>query len=411
MAQPHLLRVAPSGAAPPAAARPAGRGRLHRPGGARGGGAVRRVTVARTPCAAHCSRWTRPAPASCCGRPPGRRGTRWLAALRAALPAATALRRVPLNDARTTGCSAAWTWPPRWPPGARCVARGLLAEAEGGVLLLAMAERLPAGHGGAARGRFGCWGRASAWWRWTRGWTPMQPPAGLLDRLAFPLVLDAAPGEDEAGGRRRGARPAARRECRRRASGGAVQHGGGAGRRTRCARRSWPCAPPAPPPPSPADSWCRREDAALAARLVLAPRATRLPEPDRPIRSGGGAGAAERPRPSRTRARRATPRTRRAAAGPRAGGRPAAIPAGLLAQLQEQAAGAAGPGPPGASGALHRSGQRGRPAGVRPGDPRRGLRLNLIETLRAAAPWQAVRRGRRASSGWRSVRPTSASPT
>ena len=29
---------------------------------------------------------------------------------------------------------------------------------------------------------------------------------------------------------------------------------------------------------------------------------------------------------------------------------------------------------------------------MRPGDPRRGLRLNLIETLRAAAPWQAVRR-------------------
>ncbi|MBK3398352.1 VWA domain-containing protein, partial [Methylobacterium ajmalii] len=35
---------------------------------------------------------------------------------------------------------------------------------------------------------------------------------------------------------------------------------------------------------------------------------------------------------------------------------------------------------------------RGRPVGARPGDPRRG-RLALIETLRAAAPWQRLRRG------------------
>jgi magnesium chelatase subunit D len=35
---------------------------------------------------------------------------------------------------------------------------------------------------------------------------------------------------------------------------------------------------------------------------------------------------------------------------------------------------------------------RGRPIGVKPGDPRRGARLSVIETLRAAAPWQRLRR-------------------
>ena len=35
---------------------------------------------------------------------------------------------------------------------------------------------------------------------------------------------------------------------------------------------------------------------------------------------------------------------------------------------------------------------RGRPAGVRQGRPHAGARLHLIETLRAAAPWQKLRR-------------------
>jgi magnesium chelatase subunit D len=35
---------------------------------------------------------------------------------------------------------------------------------------------------------------------------------------------------------------------------------------------------------------------------------------------------------------------------------------------------------------------RGRPAGSKRGDPRHGARLNLLETLRVAAPWQGLRR-------------------
>ena len=49
----------------------------------------------------------------------------------------------------------------------------------------------------------------------------------------------------------------------------------------------------------------------------------------------------------------------------------------------------------GKSGAVQRALRRGRPMGAVAGDPRRGARLNLIATLRAAAPWQPVRRRER----------------
>jgi magnesium chelatase subunit D len=69
----------------------------------------------------------------------------------------------------------------------------------------------------------------------------------------------------------------------------------------------------------------------------------------------------------------------------------AAIPAGLLSQLmngnflQQRAAS-------GKSGAPLKNGQRGRPAGSRRAMPAHGQRLHLIDTLRAAAPWQKLRR-------------------
>ena len=71
----------------------------------------------------------------------------------------------------------------------------------------------------------------------------------------------------------------------------------------------------------------------------------------------------------------------------------AAIPAGLLQQLVANAArqrSAAQRG--GGAGATGRGGQRGAPAGIRRGRPRPPERLSLVETLRAAAPWQRLRR-------------------
>ena len=69
----------------------------------------------------------------------------------------------------------------------------------------------------------------------------------------------------------------------------------------------------------------------------------------------------------------------------------AAIPPGLLQRLKSDGAHSSRARSDGRAGALRQSLLRGRPAGFRRGDPSAGVRLNVIETLRAAAPWQKVR--------------------
>lgn len=76
----------------------------------------------------------------------------------------------------------------------------------------------------------------------------------------------------------------------------------------------------------------------------------------------------------------------------------ASIPAGLLASLKQSSASRGRSTAGGKSGARQRHKQRGRPIGSQPGDPRRGDRLNLMATLRAAAPWQGLRRRERNAS-------------
>ena len=66
---------------------------------------------------------------------------------------------------------------------------------------------------------------------------------------------------------------------------------------------------------------------------------------------------------------------------------------GLLAQLLAGRAAASGRrAPPAGPGAQKAAPRAGRPTGVRAGEPRAGARLNVVETLRAAAPWQPLRR-------------------
>jgi magnesium chelatase subunit D len=135
------------------------------------------------------------------------------------------------------------------------------------------------------------------------------------------------------------------------------------------------------------------EDLATAARLVLAPRATMLPvteeddeqqEPSPPPPEESDAADQSGPDTDPDDVEKMDDRVLEAAL--------AAIPAQLLAGLQ------AGRGPrmraqtAGKSGAIQRSKLRGRPLGARRGDPRSGARLSLIDTLRAAAPWQGLRR-------------------
>jgi magnesium chelatase subunit D len=164
------------------------------------------------------------------------------------------------------------------------------------------------------------------------------------------------------------------------------------------------------------------EDAAVAARLVLAPRATQAPvvegaaepEPD------SDTPPADPPEPPPSPADAAPPAPPPPDAADASGERPeaeqplepaalqdmllqaalAALPPDLLLRLQagrsaaQQRAGAAG-----RSGAMVKGGRRGRPVGVRRGEPRGGLRLNVIETLRAAAPWQRLRRAAAEAAG------------
>jgi magnesium chelatase subunit D len=136
------------------------------------------------------------------------------------------------------------------------------------------------------------------------------------------------------------------------------------------------------------------DDIRLAARLVLAARATQLPareddaaEPppppqeDSPDRSES---EQDQPLPDRPLEERVLEAAQ------------AAIPPGLLALLMAgfmpRSAQAAG----GRSGAARSSPKRGTPAGTLRGVPQAGARLNVVETLRAAAPWQPLRRAERA---------------
>jgi len=70
----------------------------------------------------------------------------------------------------------------------------------------------------------------------------------------------------------------------------------------------------------------------------------------------------------------------------------ASIPAGLLARLAMKEAMASRGAAGGRAGARREGSIRGRPVGTRPGLPRDGARLALIDTLRTAAPWQTLRR-------------------
>lgn len=137
-------------------------------------------------------------------------------------------------------------------------------------------------------------------------------------------------------------------------------------------------------------SEVRPEDLALAARLVLAPRATTAPAPDDsapPPASDDPPHGDTAPEDSDRTAPQDAPLADivlQAAL--------AALPADLLAQLsaQPQRRGAASSG---RTGVLSASRHRGRPVGTRRGELRRGARLHVLETLRAAAPWQPLRRG------------------
>lgn len=131
--------------------------------------------------------------------------------------------------------------------------------------------------------------------------------------------------------------------------------------------------------------------ATAAARLVLAPRATRLPEAVAPEDQP----RADPPPPESAPPQEGSGEDRRCGAIPDAvllEAVRAAIPADVLARLIAGAAFRAPGARADGSGDERKTRARGRPAGAMRGNPREGGRIDLVETLRAAAPWQPLRR-------------------
>jgi magnesium chelatase subunit D len=77
----------------------------------------------------------------------------------------------------------------------------------------------------------------------------------------------------------------------------------------------------------------------------------------------------------------------------------AAIPSDILARLADLADLKTPKGMGGKTGAVKVGRMRGRPLGTMPGMPEGGKTLSIIDTLRAAVPWQAVRRAEMKAAG------------
>jgi magnesium chelatase subunit D len=130
------------------------------------------------------------------------------------------------------------------------------------------------------------------------------------------------------------------------------------------------------------------EDVALAARLVLGPRATRVPADETPEEEPPPPDNQDDPPPEADR----DPETiakledlvKEAVA--------TALPQGLLEALASGKTSRSAVKSAAGGGKMRRSPLRGRPLGTRGGTLRPGVRLALVDTLRAAAPWQGIRR-------------------
>ncbi len=127
------------------------------------------------------------------------------------------------------------------------------------------------------------------------------------------------------------------------------------------------------------------DDVATAMRLVLMPRARRFPEP--PEDEAPEEAAANDPQPDTQSDGEMGELAERVVEAVRAQ-LPPHVLAGLAQAASRNRQSQSGKGAAG----VRKSLTRGRPIGVRPGKPGAGARLHLIETLRAAAPWQSMRR-------------------
>ena len=355
----------------------------------------------------------------------------WLALLKTLLPTQTPLRRVPLNINDTAllgGLDLGATLQACKP----IALQGLLSQADGGVLVLAMAERMSVSSaarfgsvldtGMVALQRDGLDTSTQA----SLGLVALDEganddehmPASLADRLAFRLLMSAQ-DEDEEGPEWSAQEVLKARqllpqvtmddEAVQALCAAALALGIDSLRASVFAVRVARAAAALS-----GSHTVEEEHTGVAARLVLAPRATRLPpqappesqedEAETPPEEAKEA-PPEPPSPDaqNNEAQENSPpeepdETQNEDPGPSENladlvleAAQAAIPAGLLASLKIGQLQRAKTPTSGSAGALQKNALRGRPVGARKGEPRAGQRINVLETLRAAAPWQKLR--------------------
>ena len=339
---------------------------------------------------------------------------RWLAELRAALPNVVKMRRVPVtvgDDRLLGGLDLVATLK----AGRSVLQHGLLAELDGGVAVFPMAERMPR----ATAQRIATVLDTGSVQIEREGMSAILPartgvvlldeslepdesaPVALRDRVAFWLECDgddrgtaaeACTTADEVALARRRLPSVVLDDASLQALTGAAAAFGVPGIRAplfalRTARALAALD---------ADREVGEDHLRLAAELVFAPRATRLPAPADPTGEDDDRSKEETPAPPST------------AAAPEAPGDTpvpadalpdrvieatrAALPPALLAALaSELAARGRQAQSAGRAGELRESLLRGRPLTPRAGLPRGGARLDLLATLRVAAPWQRLR--------------------
>ena len=350
----------------------------------------------------------------------------WLALLKNLLPAQTPLRRVPLNI-NDTALLGGLDLGATLQAGKPIALRGLLAQADGGVLVLAMAERMSLSAaarfgsvldtGMVALQRDGLDTSAKA----NIGLVALdegssddeQMPAGLADRLAFRLLMNAHEENEEGpewtaeevlSARQRLSHVKIDDEAVQALCAAALALGIDSLRASvfavRVARAAAALA---------GSQSVEEEHIGVAARLVLAPRATRLPPPE-PEPPSDKSDTENQDQNDKKDDKRDDPED----ASNEENNLPdnlvdnlvelvleaaqAAMPAGLLASLKIGQLQRAKTPTSGSAGALQKNALRGRPVGARKGEPRAGQRINVLETLRAAAPWQKIRQRQQATA-------------
>ena len=346
----------------------------------------------------------------------------WLTFLRARLPPDMPERRLPnaIADDRLLGgldLSATLS------SGKPIVQRGLLADVDGGLLIIPMAERLDQGTAaklcatldqGEVRlerdGLTACHPtRFGTILLDERTEDEEPPPTGLCDRLAFLVALDPTQQGDptmfEAADRdaillAREILPGVEiaPEYLDAICGTTLAYGVASARAALLTLRAARAAAALE-----GSSQVTQDDVALAARLVIGPRATQMPAP--PEEPEAEPEEAEQPKPPPNDLPEDPQDERDAPQDPldpsalqemMIEATRASLPANLLASLaSELGRGKSGQG--GRNGQTQMGDRRGRPIGTRRGIPKPGQRLNVLETLRAAAPWQPLRRHQRAN--------------